>query len=43
LFERWYERHGRDIEKSVAEMRKLMEGAEGDEAFERLEKAVGGD
>jgi predicted aminopeptidase len=43
LFERWYERHGRDVEKSVAEMRKLMEGAEGDEAFERLEKAVGGD
>jgi len=42
LFERWYELHDRDVEKSVAELRKLMEGAEGDEAFERLERAVTG-
>jgi predicted aminopeptidase len=40
LFERWYEMHDRDVERSVAELRRLVEGAEGDEAFERLEKAV---
>ena len=42
LFERWYERHDRDVQKSVAELRKLMEGAEGEEAFARLERAVTG-
>lgn len=42
LFERWYEMHGRDVGKSVAELRKLMAGAEGDEAFERLERKVTG-
>lgn len=42
LFERWYELHDRDVERSVAELRKLMEGAEGDEAFARLERAVTG-
>lgn len=41
LFQRWYEMHGEDIERSVAELRKLEEGAEGEEAFARLEKALG--
>lgn len=40
LFERWHERHGRDVARGVAELRTLMEGATGDEAFERLERAV---
>ena len=42
LFERWYEMHDRDVEKGVAELRQLMEGAEGDGAFERLERALAG-
>jgi predicted aminopeptidase len=40
LFERWYERHGRDIRGSVGELRTLMAGAEGDSAYARLERAV---
>jgi predicted aminopeptidase len=40
LFEAWYERHGRDIAQSVAALRALVEGAEGDAAWARLEEAV---
>jgi predicted aminopeptidase len=40
LFEQWYERHERDVGRSVAELRRLMDGASGDEAFERLERAL---
>lgn len=40
LFEAWYERHGRDVKASVAALRELTAGAEGDEAFTRLEKAL---
>ncbi|HET7598730.1 MAG TPA: aminopeptidase [Gemmatimonadales bacterium] len=40
LFERWYERHDRDIARSVAALKTLMAGAEGDSAFARLEHAA---
>jgi predicted aminopeptidase len=42
LFDRWYQTHGRDVRRSVSELGRLMEGAEGDSAFARLEAAVGG-
>ncbi len=41
LFEDWYEQHGADIAVSVKAMRELQAGAEGKEAYERLEAAVG--
>jgi predicted aminopeptidase len=41
LFERWYQSHDRDVRRSVAELGRLMEGAEGDSAYARLEAAVG--
>jgi predicted aminopeptidase len=41
LFERWYERHDRDVSRSVSALKSLMEGAEGDSAYARLEHAVG--
>jgi predicted aminopeptidase len=40
LFERWYQNNDRDIRRSVADLRPLMEGAEGDSAYARLEAAV---
>jgi predicted aminopeptidase len=40
LFDRWYVQHGADIRRSVADLRSLMRGAEGDSAFARLERAV---
>ncbi len=40
LFERWYRQHGADVQRSVADLRVLMRGAEGDSAFARLERAV---
>ena len=40
LFEAWHRRHGGDVAKSVAALSALMEGAEGDEAFERLRQAL---
>ena len=40
LFDRWYLRHGRDVRTSVAALGRLMEGAEGDSAFARLDAAV---
>ncbi len=41
LFERWYQRHDRDIRSSVAALGELMDGVEGDSAFGRLEQAAG--
>ena len=40
LFDRWYEQHGRDVRQSVAALKELMAGAEGDSAYARLERAV---
>jgi predicted aminopeptidase len=40
LFERWYQQHGLDIRQTVSALKTLMEGAEGDSAFVRLERAV---
>jgi hypothetical protein len=40
LFDQWFERHGRDIRRSVAALDTLMENVEGDSAFSRLEQAV---
>ncbi|MBA3556395.1 MAG: aminopeptidase, partial [Gemmatimonadales bacterium] len=40
LFDRWFERHGRDVRSSVGALERLMEGAEGDSAFARLEGAL---
>jgi predicted aminopeptidase len=41
-FERWYQAHGADIAASVAALAELEKGADGDEAFDRLEAAEGG-
>jgi hypothetical protein len=41
LFDRWFEQHGRDVRTSVSALGRLMEGAEGDSAFARLEAATG--
>lgn len=41
LFDRWYQLHGRDVRRSVAALERLMQGAEGDSAYVRLERAVG--
>jgi len=41
LFEQWYEQHGRDIGRSVRELKLLMSGVQGDSAFARLEHSVG--
>jgi predicted aminopeptidase len=40
LFDRWYERHDRDVGRSVSALKTLMDGAEGDSAYARLERAV---
>ncbi|MEZ0333022.1 MAG: aminopeptidase [Gemmatimonadales bacterium] len=40
LFDRWFERHDRDVRRSVSALGALMEGAEGDSAYARLESAV---
>ncbi len=40
LFDRWFERHGRDVRRSVTALDTLMDGVEGDSAFARLEQAV---
>jgi predicted aminopeptidase len=39
-FDRWFEGHGRDVQRSVSALGRLMEGAEGDSAFARLGRAV---
>ena len=40
LFDRWHQRHGTDLKASVNAMKELMEGADGDSAFARLERAA---
>jgi hypothetical protein len=40
LFDRWYERHDNDVGQSVSALKTLMQGAEGDSAYARLERAV---
>jgi predicted aminopeptidase len=40
LFDRWFERHGRDVRESVSGLKELMQGADGDTTFVRLERAV---
>ena len=40
LFDRWHLQHGGDVRRSVSALRDLMEGAEGDSAYARLEQAV---
>jgi hypothetical protein len=40
LFDRWYEGHDRDVGRTVSALKTLMEGAEGDSAYARLERAV---
>ena len=40
-FDRWYHDHGGDVRASVAGLRELMRGADGDAAFARLGRAVG--
>lgn len=39
-FDAWYQKHDGDIGRAVASLRRLVEGADGDEAFERLEAAL---
>jgi predicted aminopeptidase len=41
LFDRWFDRHGRDVRASVRGLEELVRGVEGDTAFARLEAAVG--
>jgi predicted aminopeptidase len=40
LFQEWYTEHGGSVEESVAALRRLMEGVEGDSAYQVLERAV---
>ncbi|HEY7479265.1 MAG TPA: aminopeptidase [Gemmatimonadales bacterium] len=40
LFDKWFDRHQRDVRASVGALEQLMEGAEGDSAFARLERAT---
>lgn len=39
-FETWFQHHDADIARAVRELRTLLDGAEGDEAFRRLEAAL---
>jgi predicted aminopeptidase len=41
LFDRWFDRHGRDVSRSVSALDSLMTGVEGDSAYARLGRAVG--
>jgi predicted aminopeptidase len=43
LFDRWYRQHDEDVGRSVAALKELMAGAEGDSAFARLRRAVSAD
>ena len=40
LFEAWHQRHGGNVTLAIAALGRLVEGAEGDEAFRRLEAAL---
>jgi predicted aminopeptidase len=39
-FEQWHEREGQDIRRAIASLRTLLEGAEGDSAFARLQRSL---
>ena len=39
-FERFFAQHGGDVTRTLRGLQQLVEGAEGDEAFERLAEAV---
>ena len=39
-FDAWYRKHDGDIGRAVARLKELVEGAEGEQAFERLEAAL---
>jgi len=39
-FEAWFQRHGGDVARAVGALRDLMAGAEGEEAFARLERGL---
>lgn len=41
-FDRWYEREGRSVRRSVAALRELVKGVPGDSAFARLRAALDG-
>ena len=41
LFDRWFEKYGRDVSRSVSALDSLMTGVEGDSAYARLGRAVG--
>jgi len=41
LFDRFYIQHGAEVQRAVADLRTLMQGAEGDSAFARLARATG--
>ncbi|MGH7703846.1 MAG: aminopeptidase [Gemmatimonadales bacterium] len=41
LFEQWYQRHDRDIGRSVTALRELMQAVPGDSAYAVLERAIG--
>lgn len=40
LFEKWYQYEGGDIQKAVSDLSTLLQGAEGDSAFARLQGAL---
>ncbi|MGH7510108.1 MAG: aminopeptidase [Gemmatimonadales bacterium] len=42
LFDRWFERHGGDVRRSVSALDSLVADVEGDGAYARLEQAVAG-
>jgi len=42
LFERWYQQEGGDIQRAVSDLAALLQGAQGDSAYARLEAAVQG-
>jgi len=41
LFEGWFQREGADVRRAVAALRTLVDGAEGEDAYARLEAALG--
>jgi predicted aminopeptidase len=40
LFDKWFDRHGRDVRRSVGGLEDLMKDVQGDSAFVRLERAT---
>lgn len=41
LFEEWYQQHGARVDSSVAALKRLMEGVEGEEAFQKMGEKMG--